>query len=122
VTTIEQIRAELDAATPGPWEVVEPESHGPGIEAPGANESIVVYSDDPEGGVETGLADATLIAHAPTYLASLLDVAEAAQRFMDAADLRLGQGDAYFDTYHDARHDLYQALAVIPQQYAKDGE
>jgi hypothetical protein len=43
-------------------------------------------------------------------------VVEAAQRFMDAADLRMQDGEMYFDAYHDARHDLYQALAALTQE------
>ncbi len=55
-------------------------------------------------------------------LSEIAALAAAAQRFMDAADLRLIEGNTtsyhdalpYFDVYHDARHDLYQALAALP--------
>ena len=50
-------------------------------------------------------------------------VIEAAQRFMDAADLSRAvipeppsEWRTDFYAYHDARHDLYQALATLTQE------
>lgn len=71
MTAIEQIRKELDAATPGPWFT----------ELDGVYNANRMYLVTPTGDSDQDRADATLIAHAPTYLAALLDVVEAAQEW-----------------------------------------
>jgi hypothetical protein len=81
-TIIEQIRAELEAATPGPWVV--------------GSDGRIWDVHEPVGGERciTGFAgmplyfDGELIAHAPAYLAALLDVAEAAQSLRGAGRLK----------------------------------
>lgn len=77
MTAIEQIRAELEAATPGPWSTEREDDvemfgdpvHLIGDGEPGSEDAYLFTTD----------ANATLIAHAPTHLAALLDVALAAQ-------------------------------------------
>ena len=82
--SIESTRKRLEAATPGPW------AAGPFSKRsvrrvnwpPKTSEFIVLSGHDYLFDIDTGCqeeADAELIAHAPTDLALLLEVAEAAQ-------------------------------------------
>jgi hypothetical protein len=95
---LERIRAELAAATPGPW-YPHVESHTDitderwiqvevraenGVPGNGNLNTVATLGDD-----EVSEADATLIAHAPTYLAALLDIAEAAQERSDLSSRAL---------------------------------
>lgn len=108
MTAIDQIRKELDAATPGPWEVAT----GPKLGwVAQINDLWVVHDVEEAGPVE---ADATLIAHAPTYLAALCDVAEAAQAMVDAIDEKPSlEWIAYASSLNDA-------LGKIPQVCSED--
>lgn len=75
MTRLDEIRARLEAATPGPWEAYHarfPNAYGEGfwrVDGP--------HERGYEGGFER--ADADLIAHAPEDLRLLLAVAEAAK-------------------------------------------
>lgn len=109
VTTIEQIRKELEAATPGPW--VEHDD-----EIWGHTATIVSHRRICTPRDANRVANATLIAHAPAYLAALLDVAEAAQVF------RGGPGVEFAGVLGRLNDALDRLDAVTPQQYAKDGE
>ena len=92
----EEIRARLDAATPGPWEV-EGQGPGPNSKHMGCGEvwtanpdlfggSIAMPAGDcyPRSGYSPG-DDMTLIAHAPDDLAYLLERIEALEAESDAA-------------------------------------
>ena len=68
---------------------------------------------------------ARFIAHAPTYLAALLDVAEAAQEFLDA-DIEVDSvatSPSAFTRYWESRTALAEKIAaVIPQVCPDKGE
>lgn len=93
--SVERIRAELEAATPGPWEPSERLSESDdtawGVLAWHAADEeyhmVVTTLGECDNGLivddTNRMADARLIAHAPTYLAALLDVAEALQSIAD---------------------------------------
>ena len=83
--TLARIRAQADAATEGPWELL---GDGEYVSGPG----ILVAPDD--GGVTS--ADAEFIAAARTTVPALLDLADAA---LDLAD--------QLDAEDDAMHDFY---------------
>lgn len=67
---LQEIRARLDAATPGPWEVWENGTMvcAPDRDAPGAYHDIALAF--------SSLGDQHLIAHAPADIAWLLDEVE----------------------------------------------
>ncbi len=89
---IETIKARLDAATPGPWEMTDhvERYHVPEA-APDAVYDYHWWSIDHNGvtvvedmrGAEESEPDFALIAHAPTDLRALLKVAEAAKDYRD---------------------------------------
>lgn len=107
-----KIEAELQAATPGPWKVTEylatifRKLTGPDLSTVGS-----VF----------GAPNAALIAHAPTYLAALVEVAKAAQRFRHYGDLInnwLADGpterrDDWIHELHKARADTDAALDAL---------
>jgi hypothetical protein len=76
-STITQIKAELAAATPGPWKV---NRDGPDDMAWVMGQYDELADAHAEVTDYLLFADATLIASARNHLAALLDVAEAAQR------------------------------------------
>ena len=85
--SIASIRSRLAEATPGPWEfdVAFNDGDDPGAENGGDYWTWCLFraeEDGPLGGTEWDdpTPDVDLIAHAPTDLALLLDVAEAASR------------------------------------------
>ena len=80
--SLESVRKRLEAATPGrPWEIKTDDRYA-------ADRRVAMLTESPQVDVvcaqgskadPDALADADLIAHAPTDLALLIDVAEAAQ-------------------------------------------
>jgi hypothetical protein len=97
MSRLDEIRARLDAATPGPWTC---EVGGDAVYINAAKTFSVTclaahYGDSTILGCGgTGIANGHLIAHAPDDLRLLLDVAEAAQevsKWRKARDLHSGQ-------------------------------
>lgn len=71
---LQEIRARLDAATPGPWEVLEESFDYTSVRTSDYSGTYaVVYSDE---GRPVHRPDADLIAHAPGDIAYLLDRVE----------------------------------------------
>lgn len=119
--SVERIRAELEAATPGPWAISylckgfgQRETRTPaGICSVGEQKRMIVVDvlESPLGQIRRQQADIALIAHAPTYLAALLDVAEGAQQFfseVDGVDL-----DEMFASELRDRVDDFRTVAAI---------
>jgi hypothetical protein len=79
--SIESIRKRLEAAMPGPWEISDTDINGHTMRVgPIAGydyDALMAGADDP---------DIQLIAHAPTDLALLLEVAEAAKVWVYGGD------------------------------------
>jgi hypothetical protein len=121
-TFIGRLRQELEAATPGPWECWVDNPSLPGLWAVGRPEEVEGENGDSSAFVAGEVweeADATLIANAPTCLAALLDVAEAAQRFSEA---RAAGGEAMdrwnladSDDRREARAEFEAALEIGEQ-------
>lgn len=113
---IAQIRAELEAATPGPWSWMggNPEyDEYEALEGPTAR----VLGSEVAHAFHTCLseADATLIANAPTYLSALLDVAEAAQRVGQTHGTRCGCD-------REVREALARLNELLPQFQADESD
>lgn len=124
---IEKIRAELKAASRVPWErevTRRPTQHVCGD--CGRTHDTKTYEDVVTRTVQTvqddllypdevctvySDEDATLIANAPTYLAALCDVAEAAQKVVDG----WGPGIRTWDEFVAASNDLKAALTELDQ-------
>ncbi|MDE2096433.1 MAG: hypothetical protein KGL39_04245 [Patescibacteria group bacterium] len=115
--TIESIKKRLAEATPGPWELVKapvPRNY------PG-DPWIDLYPVERGGGTvyiarfEYAEGDADLIAHAPTDLAALIRVAEAASEFLDSEPHVKWRGICEFcGRDWPCRHgSLQQALAAL---------
>jgi hypothetical protein len=82
MTTLDEIRARLAKATPGPWVAAA------WAYVLDARKKIVAHCVDPrdeDPDTTQGHANAEMIAHAPTDLAFLLERAERAERERDAA-------------------------------------
>ena len=69
---IEEIRARLDAATPGPWRVAEDDAEVMCIDQPNGNGRNFFHGESPQEA-----DDAEFIAHAPADIAFLLGRVEA---------------------------------------------
>lgn len=83
MTRIEQIKARLEAATPGPWGY-DLNGHIITIEDDGeCGDTVLVLAGIGPGCVRGKDADAELAAHAPDDIAALILVAEAAERWYD---------------------------------------
>ena len=104
---IAEIRALLDAATPGPWRAGQRRHKNDWIVS-SAHIGALCELQGPSLTAETCVgADARLIAAAPEALRLLLEVAEAARRFMDPS---CATDDDASDTRAD---DLESALAAL---------
>lgn len=97
--TIEEIKAALDAATPGPWDSPWSEDAGQwgeenvAFRAEGEIVCGVIYYDGPRLAVKP--EDAHLIANAPTWLAVLLAEVERLGGILDAYSRQ--RADNYID-------------------------
>jgi hypothetical protein len=112
-SVLQRVRAELAAASPGPWVgVIKPNGKGTGLvgrkEDRGTGRCIAVINSIP-GGPER-IANTKLIGNLPTYLTALLDVAEAAEAWIDCTQ--------EYEIYDRAR-ELEAALKQLPQCYAE---
>src|ERR1700685_97883 len=95
---LQRIRAELDAATKGPWfwraglmaEGSERTYAGYPQRVLAQDDGLVLICETFDGHEDEPPPHATLIAHAPTYLAALLDVAEAADALWPESDCQYG--------------------------------
>jgi hypothetical protein len=107
VTRIDDIKARLAAATPGPWRYWTNgfDRYVIGNEDPktGTFESII-GGEPHEGAIDENDPNCTLIASAPTDLAYLLRIAEAAQGMVDVMGPAVGAREK------GALAELYAAL------------
>lgn len=101
-TGLKTIRAELDAATPGPWRVLSLETKLAGLTTQTATHNLIRSPNDRNLADCSHESDATLIAHVPTYLAVLLDVAERLEKVRF-----LREGHETPDTPDEDHPDLY---------------
>lgn len=85
MSRVEDIKARLDAATPGPWEAQGQEDNDTGFDVVIKEVAVVQYR-----------RDADLIAHAPTDLRDLLAIAEEARNVLQAHD-EAAEPDAEMD-------------------------
>ena len=108
--TLARIRAQADAATEGPWELL---GDGEYVSGPG----ILVAPDD--GGVTS--ADAEFIAAARTTVPALVDALEkvlelhsplAGRPFWDAGIRCSGCYDSYYDVYEPYPCELVKAITT----------
>lgn len=84
MSAVDKIRAELAAATSGPWTYLPSGTAG----ASDFRGSVVVYQEGKprwvcEVPTEEIVKNGPFIAHAPTYVAALIEVAEAAERLRE---------------------------------------
>ncbi len=113
--SIESIHQRLDAGTPGPWA----DALGPlfgAVVCPGlSNDSE--YTDVVYGGrvvcESIGTADAALVAHAPTDLALLLEVAEAAREARDSSGVECADERLRYVVLQVDKEDLTRLVAAL---------
>lgn len=104
---VAKIRAELKAATPGPW-------------YPNLNDlplrDVLSDADDEQICDDATPANARLIANAPTYLAALCDVVERlcnALRFAEGELERWGWGDMRYGAQRKQEPSVVTALEIV---------
>ena len=124
VSMVEQLRQLEQAATPGPWGAADGGSFGGWWLSINGDPSNRTLAAVPEG----YLPDAELIAAARNCLPALLDIAEAAQEYVDfkgwaplAEDLRCESCDAHVDTDDHTSACRYDALRAALARLDTEG-
>lgn len=105
MTSLTEIRERLEAITPGPWRSEEDGLTAIEITCAARKDTVCVAE------ISTGylahfereqVANATFIAHAPTDIARLLRIAEAAEAYVDVANVDLGASTRCFYALREA--------------------
>ncbi len=103
--SLDEIKARLKAATPGPWKVDAKECKGKHVVTDAPFEYRIAVANEY---YESGAKDASLIAHAPTDLAFLLGLVERQQRALEYALMTLNDGTVMGN---EARAEISAILA-----------
>ena len=110
MTSLVSLRAALNKATPGPWETrFEAESDGSGVWGIDGIVETGGYDGMFKGGIDND-ADAALIVAAVNALPALLDIAQAAQTFLNASY------SAQNAPFVERRLTLREALAALDKE------
>ena len=111
MTSLVSLRAALYKATPGPWETrFEAESDGSGVWGIDGIVETGGYDGMFKGGIDND-ADAALIVAAVNALPALLDIAQAAQAFLEVNSV-IGGGRQVEPAYQALR----EALAALDKE------